>query len=126
MKFDEMKKIPWGSVLIAVVVTAAIVFAFSPAGPLWSRLLLGVMAALSTCIGALVAPASYGAQRLPERELVSRKTWQVIAAGAVTALLVAVGLFDAGVAAIFGVAAALMVGAVMPRSHSEQGQRQEM
>lgn len=108
-----MKSFPWTITGIVFVVTTAVVAArLGLNGP---SILTAAIASLATIIGAFFAPASYATPRPDPAEWRSRKEIQLVAAGFVTALLAWIFTTHAGVAAIGGIVAAMMVGAMWPR-----------
>lgn len=111
-----MHRIPW-SVTLAVFVLTSAVIALGESGPWWQRLLVGVIAALATVVGAMCAPAHFGRDDVGAAELRRRKQWQLVIAGATTAVLGRSFLDSPGVAAIFGIVAAMFVGALWPREN---------
>lgn len=113
-----MKNIPWPMVGIVFVLTAVIVAART--GFTGALFLTAALASLATVIGALCAPATFSPPRPDRAEARSRKSIQLTAAGLVTAGIVWLFGTNAGVAAIGGIVAAMMVGAVWPRTASPE------
>ena len=113
-----MKNIPWPMVGIVFVLTAVIVAAGTGfTGP---ELLVAAIASLAMVIGALCAPATFSAPRPDPVEARSRKAIQLIAAGVVMVALAWPFSVTPGVAAIGGIVAAMMVGAIWPRTSSPE------
>lgn len=100
-------------VLTAVIVAARTGFT----GPLF---LAAAVASVATVIGALCAPATFSMPRPDRAEALTRKSIQLVAAGGVTAATVWIFDTNPGVAAIGGIVAAMMVGAVWPRTASPE------
>ena len=117
---EGMEHIPWIIVGIVFVLTTALVAArIGLSGP---SITLAAISSIATIFGAFCAPTTFTTPRPSPAEWRSRKEIQLVAAGFVTALLVWIFDTAAGVAAIGGIVAALMVGAVWPRKSPTSGQ----
>lgn len=113
-----MKNIPWPIVGGVVVLTTVIVAARTGfTGPAF---LVAAIASFATVVGALCAPTTFSPPRPDRAEARSRKSIQLTAAGVVTAGIVSFFATNPGVAAIGGIVAAMMVGAVWPRTASPE------
>ena len=107
-----------------LIATPAIVVVVAVIVPLVSSefVSVSIVAGLIAVIGAWCVPASYtqgetGSLLTVGRDvwsprLVGIKTLQIVAAGAMIVGLVALGLLDAALAAMFGIAVALAIGAL--------------
>ncbi|MDO5534678.1 MAG: hypothetical protein Q4F65_08510 [Propionibacteriaceae bacterium] len=113
-----MNKRLWSLFAVIYLITAALFLASMEQGVGWSPILVSAVAALALFVGAMIAPAVWQdskEDKLPQGVWEKRKLAQFV--GAALVAVVAAFFFNAspGIAGMVGIAAALMVGALMPQ-----------